>query len=575
MIWLRLTVRAALALCFAVPLFALTDTVPAAMYTITGTAGLDTVTISDGPGGTTTISSPTFESVTFTNKTNVVFDGLGGGDSVTFNNANPATGLLSLIVTNVGTVGQLSVIRYSSFGVNATGTVDLDTLRNEVNNLEISTQNGDVTFFERDGLVLGGVSASLAGVRAATTGSVLVFVQAGVLTIAEGAKSGNTSGDVQVSAVTQLLGVAGVEAVRAPAGGARVWGGAITLPSSDVRAAGSVDLNGYSIVVSGSTTLVSDAFGTNSGGILSLVTIVNGTIDVAADATLTAGGSAGADVVFGAPAVSTLGEVVSLSGDVEMRTQRFAMPAPGTLEAPLGRVLFWTYSPSDIVLGPETDLSPTAMEISDEELDRTTAPVVEVQAFFGTITVAAPFTFGSGQELILHSPKPVTATGTGMLSAPTLTIELAGRNGETWTITPVSFRVTPAATVPYSEVTTLNLRGSVPSQDGIWATNDSFDVTPSATTTINIDGNLPAPPALGDRLLFHLEGVTSPDLITTLTPDGYQGSLTSGNRAPIHFENIERFVGAPAGVPIPTLSTWMAMLLAAVLAVGATVVLKK
>jgi len=64
----------------------ITDTAAAVSYTVVGTAGLDTVTASDGPGGTTTISSPTFESVTFANKTNVMFDGLGGGDSVHFNN---------------------------------------------------------------------------------------------------------------------------------------------------------------------------------------------------------------------------------------------------------------------------------------------------------------------------------------------------------------------------------------------------------------------------------------------------------------------------------------------------------
>jgi len=44
----------------------LIDTASASSLTIVGTAGADTVTISDGPGsGQATISSPTFESITF------------------------------------------------------------------------------------------------------------------------------------------------------------------------------------------------------------------------------------------------------------------------------------------------------------------------------------------------------------------------------------------------------------------------------------------------------------------------------------------------------------------------------
>src|SRR4029450_2605160 len=48
-----------------------TDTVAAGMYTVTGTASTDTITVADGAvvGGaqTTQISSPTFESISFAN----------------------------------------------------------------------------------------------------------------------------------------------------------------------------------------------------------------------------------------------------------------------------------------------------------------------------------------------------------------------------------------------------------------------------------------------------------------------------------------------------------------------------
>src|SRR5262249_10124784 len=82
------------------------DNVAATNLTINGTAGADNIVVADGGlvGGvqTTTVSSNTFESITFANKTTVTINGNGGAaDTLTFNNPTPAAGLSTLNVTNV------------------------------------------------------------------------------------------------------------------------------------------------------------------------------------------------------------------------------------------------------------------------------------------------------------------------------------------------------------------------------------------------------------------------------------------------------------------------------------------
>jgi uncharacterized repeat protein (TIGR01451 family) len=403
----------------------ITDTAPAATYMIVGTAGLDTVTITDGPGGTTTVSSPTFESITFANKTSVTFDGLGGGDTVVVNNPTPATGLTSLIITNVATVSQLGSIRYPSFGVSATGNATLPNSGNDVDRVELSV-SGAISFSDIDEFTVGGVSPALAGVSAA--GSVVLTAQFGGMVIEE--------------------------------------------------------------------------------------------------------------------------NVVSQTGDVTLRLSRLVIDPAATISAPLGRVVIEPFNDKpNIDLGSATDASLSALELSDAELDRILTPVLSLETFIGVITVTQPITFAG--ELVLRTPNWFTATGPGSLTAPTLTFQYTFNFPKTWTITPTTIQITGGAPVPYT-ATTLNAR----SHDGSspFATtggNDTFVVTPSATTTINVDGNLPTPPeSPGDTLDFELAGVINPVLTATLGPNGYSGSLTSANRQPVNFQDIETIVDAPVDIAV-------------------------
>jgi uncharacterized repeat protein (TIGR01451 family) len=543
------------------------DTTPVVSLTIAGTAGADTVSIDDGPGGTTVVSSPSFESVTFANKTNVVFDGLGGGDSVTFNNPNPATGLTELIVTNVDTVTQTGAIRYLSFGVNATGAVSLGGIANDVDNLEITTQNGNVAFLDADALTIGGVDALLSGVRVTTAGSLDIRTQTGNLTLsdldgAEILRSGNSSGNILLRVATAVLGsTLGInvdrDAAIAPAGSIDIVAGSHILLgtagpafSNDIRAAGSIDLlAGSTMIVDGSSRVASDDFATASGG--NLTARAFDQLEVRGTAAMGAGGNAGADAFAlsgGNGAVNLLAAnpatLFSTSGDIELTTWTLRIDPASGITAPAGSLTLKTFIfGENILLGPATDVSALGPEISDAELDRIFTPLVRV-APNASILVTQPITFTTGNELSLQIAFAAQASGGGSLSAPTLTFQWLPNQAATWTITPTTVTLSPNGTsVPYTGVSVLNaISGDA---------TDTFMVTPHPTTTIHVDGNLPQPPASpGDTLQFDLTGVTNPILTATLSANGYSGSLTSSNRAPVQFQEIESIVNVPVDLQI-------------------------
>ncbi|HYC94018.1 MAG TPA: DUF11 domain-containing protein [Thermoanaerobaculia bacterium] len=449
----------------------ITDTGAAASYVISGTPGFDDVTVTDGPGGTTTVSSPSFESVTFANKTNVVFDGLGGGDHVIFQNPAPATGLVSFIVENVNRVIGPQVIRYPSFGVSATGEIELATVTfHDVDNVELSSSGGDIRFGDSDTVTIGNVSPTLPGVSA--------------------------GGSVFISAVSGIT----VDAAATVTGDLLATGAPVRLFSS-------------------------------FGGI-----VVNGTVTT---------GAGGGDISivpfsFFQPGIIN-GSVISQSGDVSIEASALQINPTATVSAPLGRVHIFSTRP-DFDLGSTGDASGTGIELSQAEIDRITTPELELESI-GRNLVTQPIAFGG--HLILSSPDGPTATGSGSLTAPTLSFE-SGMS-HTWTITPASVQVQFGAPVPYS-ATTLNVITSTASRfSGPTASDDTFVVTPSAATTINVDGNLHT---TGDVLDFELAGVIAPVLTATLGPNGYSGSLTSANRQPVNFSDIERIIDAPVDIAV-------------------------
>ena len=93
------------------------DTVPAVNFTFNGPASDDLINIVDGGvlGGdaltqvnSSNSPSPTFESIAFSNKTNVIVNSMDGSDTITLNNPNPATGMTTLTIN--GGNGDDSII---------------------------------------------------------------------------------------------------------------------------------------------------------------------------------------------------------------------------------------------------------------------------------------------------------------------------------------------------------------------------------------------------------------------------------------------------------------------------------
>jgi Domain of unknown function DUF11/FG-GAP-like repeat len=133
----------------------------------------------------------------------------------------------------------------------------------------------------------------------------------------------------------------------------------------------------------------------------------------------------------------------------------------------------------------------------------------------GTVTLIGGFNDdGNGGGVVFLG----TATGTSVSVQ-------GGAGNDSFTINPTS----TAATL---------------SVDGLTG-SDTFTITPNAVTTINVVGDLPAPPATpGDVLSVNTAGATSPTLTSTSSASGLQGSFTFGNRMPVNFQQIETLATA-------------------------------
>jgi uncharacterized repeat protein (TIGR01451 family) len=523
----------------------ITDTTPSATLMVLGTAGADTVTVSDGPGpGEATISSPTFaEAITFANKTNVIFDGVGGADTFNLNNPTSPAGLVSFVILNVASVGQSAAFNYSLFGVSATGTVDLNDFSNNVNNIEIVTQNGAIHYEDVDDLTIGGVSGSLTGLRVVNSGDIQVSATGGMTlgdtdgpdVVSSGATAGNV--DLRVTGGgSDIMATVNNKAITAPAGFIYVDSGRDLLLGTggldnDVRASGRVEfIAARDIAISGLAEVASDDFGNATAGDATAVAgrdlVVSGTASFGANGSSGAGtsvqaaGSGPGSVVVTATTAPTL---FATSDAVVIAATRLVISPASAFVSPVSVDIDSMTFPVD--LGSATDLG-AALELSDAEIDRITTPLLRVITT-NTTTVTQPITFAGHLNLVGDA---YTSAGAGSLSAPALTFN--GAAPATWTIDGTSVTISPGAAIPYSAVTTLTANGS--------AGDDTYNVTPAAATTININGNPPIPPASpGDTLNVNTAGTTSPLLTLTSDPNGFNGAYTFGNRAPVNFTSIE------------------------------------
>jgi len=128
---------------------------------------------------------------------------------------------------------------------------------------------------------------------------------------------------------------------------------------------------------------------------------------------------------------------------------------------------------------------------------------------------------------------------TGLASGSPLTISDGGGGQATFggTASAATYAIGPAqvsvagAVVNYAGLSQVTVNAF----DGL----DTFNVTPSASTTLNVNGGAPSGVTLNNTLNVQTSGATNVLLSQTSTSTGYQGSYTFGNRLPVNFKNIQ------------------------------------
>jgi uncharacterized repeat protein (TIGR01451 family) len=564
-----------------------TDTAPALNYVINGTAGADAITITDGPGGTTTVSSPSFESITFANKTNVTIDGLGGGDTVIFNNPTSPTGLSSLTLTNIGTVTQTGAIAYPSLTITSTGAVTLSNAGNSLDaalitatgavtltnngattigidsgaavnvshvgalSLEIESQ-GAITVNNIGNLTLGGVSAALTGINAGSAAGNVLITAVGSITLTdtdgvESVRGSSTAGDVTLiatGATSDISSTVNRDAITAPGGSITLNAGQDILLGlagvdfdNDVRAAANVTLTaGRHITVHG----FSDVSAADQGGTGVVVATAGQNITISGDDGSIGTAGAGNDVTLTSTAgivdiSASVPNAVFSSGDVVINTDKIAIAATSGVTASTGTVTIQSPTTAAIVLGSATDLAAATIELSDAELDRIFTPTVILNTNGAApITVTAAIDAANTSELILQSGG--TFNGPGPIGETTLGFVYTGAAGAWLVDANAGILIAPGG-IPITITTAITSSLEISGGSGA----DSFTVQPGATTAVVIDGNLPIPPA-GDLLNVITGGTTSPMLTVGSDANGYFGTYSFADRQSVSFSEIESLI---------------------------------
>jgi hypothetical protein len=337
-----------------------------------------------------------------------------------------------------------SLVLSAGTGVGTAG----NAIETQVAFVEAETNTGGINLSNTGVLFVGGLTDAVNGLEVVTSGDLKV-TNSGTIALADLTgfqivSGGTTSGNVSLVANgydADVVTTVDQDAITASRGNLSVtagrdisFGTAGANFDNDVRAAGTVTLNaGRDLTADGFSDIVSDAFSTNTGGgIIASAGRTIGILNVTGtDAGMSAGGSAGADVILttgpgGAVIVNADNSTAlnSGSGDVIVNADRILISATSGITASSGSV---TLRPAtagrEVVLGSATD-GLIDVELSDAELDRISALNLVIGASnAGSITVAAAISpalapsveLSSGADIRLDAS--VTATGTLLVRA--------------------------------------------------------------------------------------------------------------------------------------------------------------
>ncbi len=535
---------------------------------VTNIASPTTLTFTAAGAGNTTVSDGIFaDTQTFANPTtSLVVNGINGAAaqadileftsfgsgfaaalSVTNSSAGSSVDLGTLSNPSSITVSAPTITVSGPVAAGTGGTIDL-TATGAISEIGGTlTTTGELITSSGTGTTLG--AANSVGSFSATDNSALgihltdspsVLTALALATVAESGTGAvaitNTNGDITVVGVVS----SGIGGVSLNAAGAisestglinttgtlttASTGGTTLLAANTVSGFNATDSSAVGVSLSNTTTtLTITGVAQTGGGTLTVLNVgaidVSGAIDPVGDIAIT-GTTA---VTINAP-ITTVGAVtITGTGDTGAHTGTVI-----TLNAPVtgSTVVVNGGAYNDTI---NVNLSGATLMTLDGKGGNNTYNIL-LGSLIGAVTISD--SGGGVAAAVLTGP----ATGSTFNIGPLQTV-IPGATPQTVNYT--------------ASLTSLTVNGGVGS--------DTFNVTPSATTTDFINGGLPTPPALpGDTLAVNLLGTTNAveTLILPTPASGYAGTWTFGNAQPVTFSEMETLSNTNATVSItPSVTT--------------------
>ena len=443
--------------------------------------GVQTMEVNDGGGGT-------FLTTDLANKQHVMVDTNGGTDTVALDlTAAPAQLSTFFLNTDSGgdTVDVMATPAGVSTSVNAQNAGNFSNGPDEItvgNNGSVQQIMGPLSL--ADDLWFDDITIDDS---ADTIGRTFTYAQGSITGLAPAVISYNES---DIFTIT----------VNAGSGGNAITVADTVVSSTNTLNIGSGDNTVVVQSVLGGSTLQING----QGGHDSV------TVDISV---LTQGSEAGFQSNLGSVDVTNPGGSTALTIDAGSETNNQNLTIASSWESGLGS------SPVDYNLGAGSTLDVKTGSGADS---------------FQVNTTGVPTTLEGGA-----GANSYTVDLTGVAPGAALSISDAGGGQATLTGTSAAavYTIGPAQTsvaggvVNYSGLSQVTVQG----YDGA----DTFNVTPSASTTLNVYAGAPSGVTLNNTLNLQPGGASDISLSETSTATGFQGAYTFGNRQPVNFQNIQ------------------------------------
>jgi len=282
-------------------------------------------------------------------------------------------------------------------------------------------------------------------------------------------------------------------------------------------------------------------------------TSTSGSIELHDTGSLAAGSASGQLAQTGVSA----GQNVTLSSTGTLSNDGAISGADAELSASALDLTNGSVSAPAVTLAPVSDGGTVALGgaggsgtlgVSQASLNRIQTPALTIGGpTTGAITIAAPISV-TAAGLTLEGTGGFSASGGGgVTAAGSLTFSDDGAGGRPWTIGPTSVADGVGSPVSYT-ARSLAVNGG--------SGSDTFDVTPSTTTPMRVDGGGPAGGTSGDSLTFEAGGA-----VVTGAAQAPQGDLIAAGHADVRYASIEQVhvanpgsTGSPTATPAPACS---------------------